>query len=373
MRLPIRVRLTAWYVLFLVVILVALGAFIVIKLRSDLESAIDRDIRASSAAISQSYRHEGAGGFSETSAVALRRSGSAAQVLDPHGHVLVSYGGDIAQDPMLEAPLQIGAFAGGTRLLTVNIGDSGLPYRIVATPVATHRNRELVVVGESLQNVNDAVRKIIVLLLIAGPIALAAAAIAGWLLVRNALIPVDRMRKKAEQIGIDRLHERLTAPNPTDEIGQLAATLNAMLDRLEAGIVARRRLVADASHELRTPLAAMRAELDVSILDEQRTPAERAALQSVREDVDRMSRTVDNMMTLAVADEGRPELHRQPVELDQVVHTAVEPLLALAAAKGVELRVACGRRGQRRPWSARAGAHEPGRERDQVHAYRWRD
>ena len=339
MRLPIRVRLTAWYVLFLVAILVALGAFIVVKLRSDLASAIDRDIRASAGAIGQSYHNEGLSGFNETSALALRRSGSVAQVLDPHGHVIASYGGDIAQDPMLESPLRIGAFARAGKLLTVNLGDSGLPFRVVATPVDRHGNVELVVVGESLQDVNEAVRKIVVLLLIAGPIALAAAAIAGWLLVRNALIPVDRMRKKAEQIGIDRLHERLTAPNPSDEIGQLAATLNAMLDRLEAGVVARRRLVADASHELRTPLAAMRAELDVSILDEQRTPAERAALQSVREDVDRMSRTVDNMMTLALADEGRLELRREPVDLDQVVRTAIEPLLALAAAKGVELRV----------------------------------
>ena len=53
-----------------------------------------------------------------------------------------------------------------------------------------------------------------------------------------------------------------------DEIGRLAVTLNAMLDRLERGVEEKHRLVADASHELRTPLAAMRAELDVSLMDD---------------------------------------------------------------------------------------------------------
>jgi heavy metal sensor kinase len=339
MRLPIRARLTAWYALFLAAIMICFGAFLVIKLRSDLNSTIDREVRSSSAAIRQGYSQEGATGFRETSAVALRRSGSAAQVLDPTGRVILSFGGDIAEDAMLEGSELTRALAGGPRLLDVQLGDSGLSFRVLATPVMMRGRSQLVVVGESLEGVNEAVRKILLLLLIAGPVALAVTAGAGWLLVRNALLPVDRMRKKAEQIGIDDLSERLTAPHRGDEIGQLAATLNAMLDRLEAGMVARRRLVADASHELRTPLAAMRAELDVTIREPQRTAAERAALQSVREDVDRMSRTVDNLLTLALADEGRLALQRRAVELDQLVRTAVEPLLALASAKGVALHV----------------------------------
>jgi heavy metal sensor kinase len=176
--------------------------------------------------------------------------------------------------------------------------------------------------------------------LIAGPVVLVAASAAGWVLVRRALDPVDRMRKKAEQIGIAHLHERLAAPNPRDQIGRLASTLNAMLDRLEEGVAARRRLIADASHELRTPLAAMRAELDVSLRDPARTPAERATLESVREDVGRMSRTVDNLLTLALADEGQLELLRKPVDLRGLARHAVEPMLALAALKGVGLDVA---------------------------------
>ena len=208
---------------------------------------------------------------------------------------------------------------------------------MAATALNRAGTRQVIVVAESLSGVDEAVRKVLVLLLIVGPIVLVAASLAAWLLVRNALLPVDRMRRMADEIGIDQLHERLSAPNAGDQIGRLAATLNAMLDRLEAGVAARRQLVADASHELRTPLAAMRAELDVTLRDPSRTPAERAALESVREDVDRMTRTVGNLLTLALADEGGLELLRTPVDLARLAENAVDPLRALAALGQVTL------------------------------------
>ena len=150
--------------------------------------------------------------------------------------------------------------------------------------------------------------QVLLLLLLAGPAALAATALGGWWLARKALLPVDRMTSQAEEIGIDRLHERIALPRARDEIGRLAETLNAMLDRLERGVEEKRRLVADASHELRTPLAAMRAELDVSLMADDLPPAGREVLESTREEVDRMSRIVDNLLTLARVDEGRLEL-----------------------------------------------------------------
>jgi heavy metal sensor kinase len=341
-KLPIRARLTAWYIVFLAAILGGLGAFLVLALRADLRSTIDREVRSSSGAIRQNYVDEGVSGFREISSAVLRRSGSDAQVLDAHGRGIVSYGGDLAQDSMVPASRRAAALAGRPQLFHVDLGDSRQPFRVMATSVSEHGRPQLLAVAESLQGADEAVRRILILLLIAGPVALAAAGIAAWLLVRNALVPVDRMRKKADQIGIDQLHERLGARRPSDEIGQLAATLNAMLDRLEGGMIARRRLVADASHELRTPLAAMRAELDVSLRDSRRTKAERAVLESVREDVDRMSRTVDNLLTLALADDGRLELLQGRVELEQMVQSAAAPLQALAAAKDVQLRVTGG-------------------------------
>ena len=339
MRLPVRVRLTAAYTAFLVATLAALSVFLVLALRSDLNSRIDREARISLAAIEQSYATEGVSGFRETAAVTLRRSGAVTQVLDTRGRVIASYGGDIAVDPMVPARRIRQALAGGTLLFDSKLGDTGVSFRINAIATAVHGAPRVVAVGESLQGVDEAVRRVLVLLLIAVPVVMAAGAFGAWWLVRNALRPVDRMRRKAEQIGIERLHERLSAPHPRDEIGQLAATLNRMLERIESGVRARRQLVADASHELRTPLAAMRAELDVSLMDRSRTPAEREVLESVREDVDRMTRTVSGLLLLARADEGKLELIEGVVELEREVEGAARPLRAMAEAKGVRLEV----------------------------------
>ncbi len=154
------------------------------------------------------------------------------------------------------------------------------PFRVFAVPTSRNGQRRVLVVAESLTGANEAVQRILVLLLVIGPLAIAVVGLGGLVLVRNALAPVDRMRRKAQRIGIDQLHERLTASNPRDEVGHLAATLNGMLDRLEAGMEARKRLIADASHELRTPLAAMRAELDVSLRD---SSADRDRARGARE------------------------------------------------------------------------------------------
>jgi two-component system sensor histidine kinase BaeS len=113
-----------------------------------------------------------------------------------------------------------------------------------------------------------------------------------------------------------------------------------MLDRVPAGVEARQRLVADASHELRTPLAAMRAELDVSLLADDLGPAARTVLVSTREEVDRMSRTVDDLLTLAGIEEDRFELLLAPVDLAEPARGAAGALGALAASRGVTVTFA---------------------------------
>ena len=109
-----------------------------------------------------------------------------------------------------------------------------------------------------------------------------------------------------------------------------------MLDRLQHGVAEKQRLVADASHDLRSPLAVMRAELDVSLRGDL-TPAARGVLVSVHEEVDRMSRTVDNLLTLAQADEGQLKLLTAPLLLRDRVRATIRALAPAATAKGLAL------------------------------------
>ena len=348
MRLPIRVRLTAWYAVLLAVIIVALGAFVVLRLGAELRSTIDREVRNSSAQIAKGYAEEGTPEFRDVSQTVLPRERSAAQVLDLSGRVLVSYGDPVAATPMVGDRARADAVAGGTALETVTLGSDQVRYSALVSPVERKGKTHVLVVAESLESTEESTDRVLTLLLLAGPAALLATVAGGWVMARKALRPVQRMTSNAEEIGIDRLHERIAVPGTADEINHLAVTLNAMLDRLEHGVQEKHRLIADASHELRTPLAAMRAELDVSLRTDNLPPDASEVLRSAREEVDKMARTVDNLLTLARVDEGKLDLLKTQVSLRAEIEAAIGPLRPLAASKKLRLEI------DGEDWTARA-------------------
>jgi signal transduction histidine kinase len=105
-------------------------------------------------------------------------------------------------------------------------------------------------------------------------------------------------------------------------------------------VEARERLIADASHELRAPLAAMRAELDVTLAQNDLDGAARTALERARDDSMRLARIVVNLLTLARVDEGRLELLVAPHDLSDIAHRAVRAQRAAAAERGIDVAVA---------------------------------
>src|SRR5205823_5881183 len=111
--------------------------------------------------------------------------------------------------------------------------------------------------------------------------------------------------------------------------------LSCILDRRERGVDQTRRFVADASHELRTPLAVMRSELEVSLRSDDLTAAAREVVESSAQEVERMSRLVENLLTLARLDERRLQLLRAPMDLRELAGTVVAELEPLAAGNGV--------------------------------------
>jgi heavy metal sensor kinase len=335
-RLPIRVRLTAWYALLLTAILIGLGAFVVLQLGSDLQATVDRQVRDSAPHIAEGYAREGAEDFVDASHTALPADGLA-QVLEVDGRVVHAVGALARVRPMSPPGDVAAALRGAAPISTVTVG--GQEYRVLSMSVRRLNKQRVLVIAESLESADHSVNRVIVLLLLAGPAALLATALGGWWLARKALLPVGRMTAQAGEIGIDRLDERIEVPAIADEVGQLALTLNAMLDRLEQGVREKHRLIADASHELRTPLAVMRAEIDVSLRRAGVEHESRIVLESAREEVDRMSRTVDNLLTLAQVDEGRLELLTSRIGLLDAVEAAARPLYPLAAAKDVVVAV----------------------------------
>ena len=344
MRLSFRARLTAWYVGVLAAIIAVLAVFVAVQLRSELEQRVESSLEADAAQLARAYP-QGRGEFVDVSASllhALPQGPAASQVLNGSGHVVVAYGRE-AHRPMVAAEQIRHALGAGNFFTTRTLAPTGQSFRLwVGDVTAGHGNRVLVV-GQSIRSVEDSVASVTFLLVVGGFAALVAAGVGGWWLARRALRPVGQMAEAADRIGIDRIHERLSEPKREDELGRLGRTLNRMLERIERGVHEKRRLVADASHELRTPLAVMRSELDVTLLDQRLDPAARAVLESAREEIDRMTRIVENLLTLARVDEGGLKLLPTPVNLRDVAASALEPLRQGAAARGVEIKLAEGK------------------------------
>jgi heavy metal sensor kinase len=335
--LPVRVRITAWYVVLLAVIVAAVGAFLVVRLRADLTRSIDGTLRPAAGQIAGDYHAEGTPDFQDSANTVLAGERATAQVLNPDGRVVTAFGDPVARRPMATRDEIAEAMAGRSLLVTHRL--AGQAFRLTVRQVAHAGRRQVLVAGQSLAPVERSVRRVVVLLLLAGPAALLATAVGGWWLARRSLRPVEHMTSTAAAIEVGRLAERVPEPRARDELAHLARTLNTMLDRIERGVAEQRRLVADASHELRSPLAAMRAELDVSLRTDELSPDARAVLESTREEVDALSRTVDDLLTLAAVDDAL-ELRRERSDLASLAARVGGALQPLALARGVTIEQA---------------------------------
>jgi heavy metal sensor kinase len=118
-----------------------------------------------------------------------------------------------------------------------------------------------------------------------------------------------------------------------DEFGRLATVFNETLARLEESFERLRRFTSDASHELRTPLTAIRAVGEVGLREPRRAEQYREIVGSMLEEVDRLARLVDSLLTLSRADAGRITLHPERVDLAALAREVSAHLGVLAEEK----------------------------------------
>jgi heavy metal sensor kinase len=338
-RLRIRLRMTLCYLALLAVALGAVGTFLVLRLRADLTSRVDSTLLPAAGQVAHDYGQEGLREFPDSARTVLHGDRATGQLLAADGRVLMVFGDPVSRRRTLDRIDLAAVIRGETVSRTRNLDPAAAPFRLAARPVMRRGRREAVVMGQSLEPVEASVHHVIVLLGLAVPVALAAMAAAGWWLARRSLWPIAHITQTAAAIGATSLDERVEEPRSRDEVAELARTMNTMLDRLEHAVLGQRRLVADASHELRTPLAAMRSEIDVSLRADDLSPAARAVLVSAREEVDRMSRTVEDLLTLATADEGVAIISAEPADLGDVAVAVAGGLRGWAAERGVHLEL----------------------------------
>jgi two-component system OmpR family sensor kinase len=209
-------------------------------------------------------------------------------------------------------------------------------YRLTATRVGP---TDVVITGLPMESVNETLWTVGLVLGGVSLIGLTAAGVAGAIIVRRTLRPLDRMAATAQRVAelpLDRgevsLSDRVPAADtdPRTEVGQVGSALNRMLGHVADALAARhasetrvRQFVADASHELRTPLAAIRGYAELARRQDNDVPQPIAhALSRVESEARRMTTLVEDLLLLARLDSGRPLLH-EPVDLSRLVVDAV--------------------------------------------------
>jgi signal transduction histidine kinase len=205
------------------------------------------------------------------------------------------------------------------------------PYRVVTTRVDTPSGPVVVAAAISKHKHDEALRELLLQLLIADLATLAAASLVGYRTARAALNPVERYRFAAENADAPALLP--VAAGKDDEITRLGHTFNALLERIRRANDRERQFLADASHELRSPLALMRTELEWALLKPRDDTETRTSLQSLSAQVERLISLSNALLDLEEVRAADTTL-REPVHVADLVNHAVGRFGAEADAEG---------------------------------------
>ncbi len=211
----------------------------------------------------------------------------------------------------------------------------GLRLRVTARQIQIRANTITVVTGLSMEEVDHTLQRLLILELVVGAAAvLLAAGLTSWG-VRAGLRPLKRVTRTAQEVtaelspdgsGLDRRVPE--ADDPGTEVGQVAASVNTLLEAVQTEFAARvrseermRQFLADASHELRTPLTSIRGYAELSRLQGHSTDSPDDAMRRIEVEGTRMSRLVEDLLVLARGDQASAS-RREPVDVDKLLAEA---------------------------------------------------
>ncbi len=316
-----RLRLTLWFVFAVLVIAIvgaaAMYAVLSHQLHDGLDSRLAQQLTryqemVSTATDEQSLVDLTRSYLGSNRANSLRQNGFVLSLQTRDGSVISS--SDAVRPEDLPESKRVLA-SGSPFLADAPLG--GGEYRVAGTAVT--ESGEIVgavEVAGSLEEVNSTLNRLLLLLVVGGLVGCAAVGLGTWVLLGRALEPVRRITHTAAAISREDLSRRIEYVGPKDEIGELAETMDGMLDRIETAFSGQEQFISDVSHELRTPLTIVKGHLQV--LDRASHPDAEMIKQEhalVIDELDRMNRLIADLLTLARAGRG-DFLRKEGIELD---------------------------------------------------------
>src|SRR6266516_2072675 len=337
----VRTRLTLWYLAMVAFIMCLFGGSLYVTqtfLNSDAaESRLETQLYQDSQQFAQTYRQA----LPDRQALTALRLNQTSQemvlLLRPDGSVLDARG------PLTSSEIQQLRARAGQNSEMIDLTTSqnhshgwwawDTTYRVLITPVL-NQNARVASLLVGLPRPHPI--SLLEIWLFHGTLALLVAAIGGYWLAGKALRPVKMITRTANEISATDLRRRLHLQS-RDEFGELAATFDHMLARLEAAFKRQAQFTADASHELRTPLTIIDLEITRALTQREQPEEYRQVLEQIQAENEQMTYIVNNLLTLARADTGQLVLQREVVDVGDMVLGCVERLLSLAQQSHITL------------------------------------
>ena len=346
----VRVRLTLWYGAIMAGVLIAIALATYFGIRQNAvrrtDTALSELAEAFLTTLQSELQDEGANGLQDAAAAAISEHSFRDVVffvLQESGEVVIS-SRNVA--PASDASEEANEFLqkanndrrkGEKPFRNMHIG--GQLYRGYARQFTVKDQKYTLVVLQSLRQQQEFLGEVENAFALIIPLVIVLTSAGGYFLARRSLAPVVAMSAQAGRIGEENLHERLAVKNARDELGLLAQSFNALLDRLNQSFERQRRFVADASHELRTPVAVLCGEAEVALSQRDRKPEEyRESLEILRREAQRLKHIIENLFTLARADAGQYPLTFSDFYLDELVADCCRTMRTLAQAKEISLQ-----------------------------------
>lgn len=322
----IKVRLTVWYLIAIVLLLAAFGAVAYFMLSKNLHRNLDEALRARVAELQNSIT------IKDHQISLEQKFNDLILIYDADSALLQKLGPNVRFSNIEEMVQQ--ALFGQSSFLTAPTTE-GQDVRLYAAPFnLDSRTRIAIIVGRPTREIQDMLSIFRVVIIYSALAVVLLAGIGGMFLMNRTLKPVDHITDIAREIGEGDLSRRIDIQSE-DEMGRLATTLNGMIARLEEAFQKQRQFAADASHELRTPLAIIQAESSLA-LDKKRTQAEyRRSLELVSQEVTYMSEIIGKLLLLARNDAGSEPSNFQEVNVRDLFTELSSDVEALAQEKGV--------------------------------------
>jgi len=341
----LRTKLTLWYVLILSILLITFSSFLYFTLSESLRRDVDNKLRslaeliASESIMPLSKFELNSVDQTLEGTMNLKPIGKFIQVLDESGKI----GKKSENLKNIELPITLNALKNASKgriTFETNRSLGNTPLRIITYPVVEQNHPvKIIQVASSLEDVEDALHTLFLILIITVPLALLVAIMGGQFLANKALKPVDHITQTARLISSQNLTQRITPQKVKDEIGRLIDTFNDMISRLDHSFRQIKQFTQDASHELKTPLTILKGEVEVTLRKE-RTPEEyQQILKSNLEEINRMSRIIDDLLLLSKADSGELKLNKEETNINRILNEVVAQMDILAQEKRLRIEI----------------------------------